>query len=203
MGTIPHGGTGSDGTHQVNVPVGMRWAAPLVVDLDGGLVSGPVDPFDLSQVRFNQPALDRIRLQRRFKGRVLLLSHLSYETALWVAQLVGLDNCVDCLSEEGTGAKARGEAMARRSLHHFEANGFDFLGGRPSVAAVGPYARRLWLVGTDFDLKSQMRTWGVTLSMLDETATVAAKDLIADGKASDWDQDDWAMQPDDLKRETG
>ena len=163
-------------------PDHLRRPRPLVVDLDQGVLAGSgaaLPSPDPAGLRIHRPALDLIRLQRRFRGPVLLLSALPRDWALWLGDRLGAGDRV-----LATGRRAEDKAVA--ALKRFEVRGFDFLGDVATVTAVGPYAHRLWLMGGAETLKARFRTSGVPLVRLDAEDTLALRDLAPPG-VSGWD----------------
>ncbi|WP_138465430.1 hypothetical protein [Poseidonocella sp. HB161398] len=159
-------------------PFHLRFPRPLVVDVDHALLSGarpgraPADP---RLLRINRPALELLRLWRRFRGQVRLLTALPEGWDQWLGELLGLAGKVI-----RTGRRT--EDMAMTTLTQFETRGFDLIGGGEIVSAIGAYAHRLWLVGERGGLRSGMRTSGVPLVALEAADTVAVSEIAGGGQ---------------------
>ncbi len=162
-------------------PFHLRFPAPLVVDVDHGLLSvsdaqlGAPDPLLLA---VNRPALELLRLWRRFRGHVQFLTSLPQDWGLWLSEALGVRATVTC-----TGRRAQDKATV--AMKHYGMRSFDFLGCPETVEVLGPYAHRLWLVGEKRSLQDRMLSNGVALAMLDDGDTVAMPDLVPAG-GSGW-----------------
>lgn len=155
----------------------LYWPLPLVAELGEPLVSGLLgsdgairqDPTNLALCR---AAWDLLRLQRRFKGRVLLVSSAPWEDALWVAHQIGFDRSLAPMITPGDTAGLR-----RLVAEHLGGGAFDVIGGAQIAASLGVLARRMWLIGEDDTLRRQMLTRGVQMLSLDSEDRFAIADL--------------------------
>ncbi|MBE3637795.1 hypothetical protein [Mangrovicoccus algicola] len=165
-------------------PPHMCVPRPLVIDADHGLIRGGQGRLrhpDPQRLELNRSALELLRLWLRFRGRVLLLSSLPQDWALWLSETLGIPGAVQAV---GRRAGDRAEDAVRR----FGMRGFEFLGGPETIAVLGAGAARLWLLGDPGTLQAQMRTLGVPLIVLDTGDAVALRDLAGRG-AGGWPLD--------------
>lgn len=175
----------------------LHWPLPLVIDLDAGLLDGwPTggDDFDPARLSLSRPGWDLVRLHKRFRARILLLSSAPPDRALWVAGVLGLDRALVSM-RTGSGAAE----MAQVVTEHFPRAGYDYLGNAASVATVGAGARRVWLVGRQVaGLRGRLLTGGGQLVTLDPEDRFPLEHLVGagggvgrrrDGRDSGWDAD--------------
>lgn len=154
--------------NSARLPARFRFAPPLVADLDA-LVSDIDRP---AEAMLSRPGLDLLRLQRRFRGRVMLVSDAPVEQALWVGAVLGLANAVSVL-ERGAGVAAKAALVIDR----FGPKGFDFLGAAAAVAQIGPDAGRHWLLGHDPRLQRALLSAGTTLVQLSDSDRLPLRTL--------------------------
>ncbi|WP_172328649.1 hypothetical protein [Mangrovicoccus sp. HB161399] len=162
-------------------PFHLRFPKPLVVDVDQALLAVPETQLsapDPAELRLHRPALELLRLWRRFRGQIQLLTGLPQDWGLWLCEALGLRASVTC-----TGRRAQDKATV--AMKHHGMRSFELLCGLPAAEALGPYVHRLWLIGERHALQDRLRSSGVAMSMLDGSDTVAMRDLVGRG-SSGW-----------------
>ena len=167
----------------------LFWPPALVVELEGGVLQGLERAGDLYNaapdvLRVARPALDLMRLQKRFRGRVILVSDSPRDWALWVAGVLGWNHAVMTVPEGG-GARAK----ARFIAPELERRGYDVLGSREFVGILGPAARRGWVAGHDEALQARLLTAGVPTYQVDDGDCVPVADLMAPAVSG------WTVEP--------
>lgn len=178
MTRFPHPTFGHPG--EVSAPdVHLRRPVPLVVDLDAGFLVGLAEAaFDPNAVNVSRPGWDLIRLQRRFRGRVLALSAAPVDVASWAAGLLGLGNALITVPSGGA-------AKAQVVTAQMSVQGFDIMGDAQAVTTMAA-GRRLWLIGRDETLKRRMLTAGRQLYLLNDSDRFPLAQLAVAGVSS-WD----------------
>lgn len=163
----------------------LFWPPALVVELEGGVLQALAPDGDLyarapDTLWLARPALDLLRLQKRFRGRVILVSDSPRDWALWVAEVLGWGQAVFSVPEGG-GARAK----ARFIAPELDRRGYDVLGSPAFVGLLGPAARRGWVAGRDEALQARLLTAGVPVYQFDDRDRVRVSELLGQ-TASGW-----------------
>lgn len=155
----------------------LRWPRPLLVELAPALVSGgnPAAVFgehELAHMTLCRPAWELLRLQRRFRGRVIGIAGAWAQDSGWLAQRLGLERAPRSLH----GADEPQDVL-RAVQRLYGRAGVDLLAGREGALRMGQVARRVWLIGKGFGLRAELLTAGVQMIELDAEDRLALADV--------------------------